>query len=644
MTAIAGIISFRHDLPLEDICTSALAAQSAYGGSQTAVRRVDEAALGIDLRALLPEDHFDRQPLWNDRYMLVADVRLDNRADIVAQLGLPLSQFVERSDAEILLLAWQCWDADCMQRIVGDFALAIYDRHRRQLTLARDIAGERPLCYRVDPEGLRFASMPSGVAAHGRLNTDLAALSIQLANRLPRGRTCFEDIDAVPPGELVRFSAAGMTRARHWDPQQHYDRGSTAEQSSVELQDRLDGAVRARMRHRSAALATHLSSGYDSSAVAGTAAKFLKPGERMFALTSAPAPGLQQLEFRGRIPDESAIAASTAAAFGIEHVIVRDSSPLVDAMLGHARFYQQPVGNVFNQGWWAKVAQTASSMGADTMLSGAAGNFTISHGGLSVLPYWLRTGHWLHWLAEVRAAKRKNDVRWRGLLMASFDPWLSPQSISRIGTWFLGAPTERHIDFLRREVMDCSKHVSIEINGDPFQDRLAMIRSMDVGLGRKGLLAQTGVEERDPTSDRRLVEYCLWMPPEHLLADGVYRPVARAALADRVPGQVLAQRSRGYQGADWFARLRISDMNAIMEEISASRAGEILDLAKMTTAISHWARLDAGRATYVARLGRNLTNALATGLFIAEVERDPMSVGRAAKPQASVAKQVSFAT
>jgi asparagine synthase (glutamine-hydrolysing) len=353
---------------------------------------------------------------------------------------------------------------------------------------------------------------------------------------------------------------------------------------------------------------------------------------------------VQQLEFRGRISDESAIAASTAAAIGIEHVIVRDSSPLLDAMLGHARFYQQPVGNVFNQGWWAKVARAAASMGADTMLSGVAGNFTISHGGLSVLPYWLRTGHWLHWLAEARAAKRKNDIRWRGLLMASLDPWLPPQFISRIEKWFLDAPNERDTKLLRREVMVRSDRASIEVTGDPFQDRLAILRSIDQGLGRKGLLAETRIDERDPTSDRRLVEFCLSMPPEHLLADGVYRPVARAALADRVPGQVLAQRSRGYQGADWFARLRVSDMNAIMDEISASRAGDILDLAKMTTAISHWARLDAGRATYVARLGRNLTNALATGLFIAEVERDPISVGRAAKKRTSVAKQRSVAT
>ncbi len=307
-------------------------------------------------------------------------------------------------------------------------------------------------------------------------------------------------------------------------------------------------------------------------------------------------------------------------------------------MRGHARFYQQPVSNIFNQGWWAKIARAAASTGANTILSASAGNFTISNGGLSVLPYWLRTGHWLHWLTEARAARRQNDVRWRGLMMASLGPWVPGRLAGRIESGFLGAPREAEIHFLRPEAEHRSARVSIEITGDPFSDRLAMVQSLDDGLRRKGLLAQTGIEERDPTADRRLVEYCLSMPPEHLLADGIYRPVAKAALADRVPAEVLEQRSRGYQGADWFARLNVSDMQAVMEEIAPSRAAELLDLAKMTRAIDHWQNLDAGQSTYVARLGRSLTDALATGLFIAEADRDPGSIGRAivAKPLAEI--------
>ena len=185
MTAIAGIVSYRHDLPIETICASALAAQSAYGPGRPSVCHVDEVAMGIDLFSSLPEDQFDCQPICNDRFVLVADVRLDNREEIIAQVGQSAVQFAERSDAAILLLAWKQWEAGCLDKIVGDFAFAVYDRSLRQLTLARDCTGSKPLCYREDSECIRFASMPSGVAAPGRLKPDLAALSMRLSDRTP---------------------------------------------------------------------------------------------------------------------------------------------------------------------------------------------------------------------------------------------------------------------------------------------------------------------------------------------------------------------------------------------------------------------------------------------------------------------------
>ncbi len=248
--------------------------------------------MGIDLFSSLPEDQFDCQPICNDRFVLVADVRLDNREEIIAQVGQSAVQFAERSDAAILLLAWKQWEAGCLDKIVGDFAFAVYDRSLRQLTLARDCTGSKPLCYREDSECIRFASMPSGVAAPGRLKPDLAALSMQLSDRLPAGRTCFENIAAVPPGELVRFSPAGMTQIRYWNPHRHYDRARTAVQSAKELRDRLDNSVRATIRRRSSTLATHLSSGYDSSAVAGTAARFHQSWRAPRCFDLRPGPGI----------------------------------------------------------------------------------------------------------------------------------------------------------------------------------------------------------------------------------------------------------------------------------------------------------------------------------------------------------------
>src|SRR5262245_32824401 len=124
MTAIAGAISFKSDASLDEICTTALEAQRIYGTGRPAVRRGTDAVLGIDLFPTLPEDRFDRQPLADDRFTLVADIRLDNRSEILSQLGETPGSFTERSDADILFLAWIRWGEGCLDRIVGDFAIA----------------------------------------------------------------------------------------------------------------------------------------------------------------------------------------------------------------------------------------------------------------------------------------------------------------------------------------------------------------------------------------------------------------------------------------------------------------------------------------------------------------------------------------
>ena len=643
MTAIAGAINFNSDVPLDLICAAALEAQTAYGAGRPTIRHVGEAALGLNLFPTLSEDRFDRQPITDGRFMLVADIRLDNRDKIIAHLGHTPPQYANRSDADILLASWSRWEARCLERIAGDFAFAVYDRHSRQLTLVRDAVGAKPLSYRQDGATLRFASMPSGVVAPDPLKPDLQALAAKLTIQPPtKGSTFFENVRSLPAGELLRFSPAGLSRHAYWDPSLSYDHVRSFDQTIAEYRERLDDAVWARLRREGPVVALHLSSGYDSSAVTGTAAKLRQPGDRLIAFTSAPEPGLDRLKFRGRIADESAIAASTAASMGIEHVIIRDGSQLLKAMQGHSRFYQEPVANIFNQGWWTEIALAARSMDATTILSAATGNFTISYGSLPVLSYWLRTGRWLHWLREARSAVSNNDVRWRGVLKASFDPWLHHRLVNRMERYFLGAPPEGEFCFVRHDLRQRQRRF-FEATGDPLTDRFNLIRLFDFGHHHKGLLAETGIDERDPTADRRLVEFCLSMPPEQLLDGGIYRPVAKAALADRISRPILEQRRRGYQSADWFARLRVADMNAIMEEISASGAAELLNLAEMSRAIAAWSHLDANNATQVARLGRSLTNALAAGVFAAEVERNPSSMGRSNGARASAVNSPSQA-
>jgi asparagine synthase (glutamine-hydrolysing) len=634
LTAIAGTVGSLPVGSLERRCAVALAAQRIYARRPPIIRIVDHAAFGVALYATLPEDCYDRQPLKDERFLLVADIRLDNRNELARMLGARPETFAQRSDADLLFQAWARWQDQCLDRIVGDYAFAVFDTHSRRLVLARDSGGERPLCYAQRNELVSFASMPSGLLSDGPMHHDLVALAIRLTNPpATGGHTCFEEVRTLLPGQMLSFSPSGMEAKFHFQPSTRERLVGPKEDLVPILRQTLDDAVQCRMRHRSGAIATQLSSGYDSSAVTGTAARLRGPEDRLIAFTSAPLPNLPTLVPRGRIADESTIAAKSAAWHGIEHVVVRNSEAVLDVLKGHARYFQSPVSNPLNQGWWNAILHTASSMGAETMLIGGAGNFTINYGGLPVLAHWIQTGRFFRWWEEARAAVDKNDIRWRGALLSSFAPWLPRSVMHGLERAFRGNPSSSRFSFVRDDLLASigpSHPVRPKslLSGDLHAGQLSFFRESDSGFFRKGVLALTGIEERDPLADRRLIQFSLTIPSEMLLHNGVYRPLAKAALADRVPQSVLFSQLRGYQGADWWSRMRQSEAYALLEEISASStARDLLNINKLRHAVDHWPPFDQRCAASLYAFGRSLANALAVGHFVAETQRNPTQLG-----------------
>jgi asparagine synthase (glutamine-hydrolysing) len=83
--------------------------------------------------------------------------------------------FRTRSDTEVLLLSWLHWGADCLPRLNGMFAFAIWDGAREELFLARDRMGIKPLCYAPTPDGVLFGSEPKAVLAHPGFRAELDA-------------------------------------------------------------------------------------------------------------------------------------------------------------------------------------------------------------------------------------------------------------------------------------------------------------------------------------------------------------------------------------------------------------------------------------------------------------------------------------
>ena len=157
---------------------------------------------------------------------------------------------------------------------------------------------------------------------------------------------------------------------------------------------------------------------------------------------------------------------------------------------------------------------------------------------------------------------------------------------------------------------------------DSFEKRLWVLQRIDPGNYRKGGLGGLRVDHRDPTADVRLLEFCLSVPTEQFLRDGTPRALARLALADRLPKQVLEEPRRGLQVADWHedltaARDQIADELDRLEACPA--AATALDLARLRRLTENWPSGGWERDEVSVPYALALPRAISTGHFLRRV-------------------------
>jgi asparagine synthase (glutamine-hydrolysing) len=613
VSAIAGVASSRTASYRENQVNALLSAQRLYGSTCRRLARVDAATFGVS-----PSPNSQSVDVTlREHLMLVADLRIDNRDDVLARLGRGSEKF---SDSELLLAAWLKAGEECLGWMAGDFACALFDSRTGILSLARDPIGQMPLHYAQNDGEAAFASMPTALGSFLEcLSIDglaLAATTCSVRDDDPRSH--FEGITRVLPGEIVRLHVTNVRRNIYWTPSTYYDEPKRSSDLVEEYRHVLDVAVDDCLKGAARPLATHLSSGYDSSAVTATAARLFGNPAEITAFTSAPAVEATVPSSWWRIGDESKIAAATASELGVRHIVVRDVSPMRTVMRRQFLLNQELNISVPNLAWLLQIRRQAAELGADRILSGDCGNASLNAGGLYVLSEWISQGRFLTWLHQARRAAGRRDTRLRGVLWNSFMPWIPEAVAERLRKYYLGAGPQDEVSFLRPDwrikALNEAHPAPRFANG--YEARVHLLRNGAPGLLRKGALAGEGIEERDPLADRRLIEFSLRIPPEQLYWNGVQRPLARIALADRVPKSVIDLPVRGLQAADWAARFTRKDAGEMLEEISTSHtAQDLFDLTRMRAAIDRWPTEDWNELPVHREYRQSLIGALSAGMF-----------------------------
>ena len=223
MSGLCGIVRFDgHAVAPRDLDRQ-IARLAHLGPDRARSWTAGPAGLGHLMMRVTREDALDAQPLRDNALTLVADLRLDNREDLAATLGIAPVALVTMPDSALLLAACKEWGAGCVDYLIGDFAFALWDADKQTLTLARDHMGQRHIFYHQGDGFIAFASEIKGLWALPQVPRTL--LEERMAHRLLRdqpddaGATDYQSIRAVPGGTVLSVAADGtIVSRRYWEP------------------------------------------------------------------------------------------------------------------------------------------------------------------------------------------------------------------------------------------------------------------------------------------------------------------------------------------------------------------------------------------------------------------------------------------
>lgn len=277
MSAIAGILNF-NGAPLE-IEQLALLGQSLEQWGPDGGRDVRQKSVGIVYRAFHTnlESRSESQPLAHPNGSVLAwDGRLDNREELIGLLHDELRE--DRSDSALVMAAYNKWGVTFPHRIIGDFALSLWDPSIRKLFLARDPVGARLLFYHSDGDKLIWSSRLESFMRLPELDLQIddEYVAGYLTLRPKQELTPYRHVYAVPPANLLIAQSGKIRLQRFWglDPRKEI-RYRTDKDYEEHFTHLFSGAVRARLRVDGPVWAD-LSGGLDSSSIVCMADEIIK--------------------------------------------------------------------------------------------------------------------------------------------------------------------------------------------------------------------------------------------------------------------------------------------------------------------------------------------------------------------------------
>jgi asparagine synthase (glutamine-hydrolysing) len=313
MCGIAGMVQADHDGTVNETSIHRMCQAIVHRGPDDEGIFVKNG-VGLGMRRLSIIDlSGGHQPVFNeDRSVwIVFNGEIYNFPELRNELLQRGHSFYTHTDTEVIVHLYEEMGADCVNKLRGMFAFALYDERRRKLLMARDRLGKKPLHYALQRDRLLFGSEIKSiltVAPELASVNQEALLQYMYFGYVPDPLTAFTTIQKLPPGHVLEFANGKIEVRQYWDlPQYGVHPPRSEEECLEEMEQRLAEAVRVRMI-ADVPLGALLSGGTDSSLVVALMARVSSQPVKTFSI------GFQHEDF-----NEAQHARVVARHFGTDH-------------------------------------------------------------------------------------------------------------------------------------------------------------------------------------------------------------------------------------------------------------------------------------------------------------------------------------
>ena len=490
------------------------------------------------------EDTFERQPLIDREagLTLVADCRIDNREELAAEFGLASADSSNLPDSAFILRAYKAWGAGCAEKLLGDFAFAIWDEHWKELVLGRDHMGQRHVFYHRCKGFFAFATDINGLWALPEVPRNLA--EVRMVSTLvfedpdEVGATNYEGIRAIPGGTVLRLTADGtISTRRYWEP--HADPMHTGRDEAyyVETYRKILGeAVACRLRRATTAAGLFMGGGFDSSAICALAGPVVKAQGRKLVAVSSVMPE----DYRGSIHHARKwceMCRRHMPHLDMRYVTRED----LDVFTFMARAFHANDGEYSPNGYviHAILAEIAAA-GARIVMDGSGGDPTLNTRGQNALARLLRGGQFRRFAAEFNATRRHLRLSVKQTFVRHVLLRLMPDALTGLwrrhrGKLALFGPT---IPLSRELIREHSRTEALRHRRRIEKGRQVGVLRMQQNSPSHGMsvaAAAYGLSITRPFRDKRVVEFGLAIPEALRFKNGKTRYLAREALKELYP-------------------------------------------------------------------------------------------------------------